>query len=256
MAGFLGMGSFAKEGKGVRKGESEKKRFFQFFDLYFLKFWKLLQLNLLFLIFCLPIVTIGPAIAALTKITRYYVEGKPVFLLSDFWDAFKENFLQGFIIGLIDAVLIAGSIQGFLYYMVKFHAGQWAYIILAVLTILVLVFVVFANFYVFLVSVTIKLKLFGVIKNAVMFIFIGARTNFLTLLFTGAVSAGCFLLLPYSVPIAILILFSTISLIANFNSYQYVYRFLIKPYYEENGIPNPYEPQDEDGEVIFQDTTV
>ena len=93
MAGFLGMGNFQKPGKGVKKEEPEKKRFFQFFDLFFRKITRLIQLNLLYLLFCIPIITIGPATAAMTKILRYYVEEKPVFLCSEFWAAFKENFV-------------------------------------------------------------------------------------------------------------------------------------------------------------------
>ena len=51
MAGFLGMGNFQKPGKGVKKEEPEKKRFFQFFDLFFRKITRLIQLNLLYLLF-------------------------------------------------------------------------------------------------------------------------------------------------------------------------------------------------------------
>ena len=54
MAGFLGFGNFQKPGKGVKKNEPEKKRFFQFFELFFRKLTKLIQLNLLYLLFCIP----------------------------------------------------------------------------------------------------------------------------------------------------------------------------------------------------------
>ncbi len=253
MAGFLGMGS-AKAGKGVKKEEQEKKRFFQFFDLYFRKFWKLVKLNLLFILFCIPIITIGPATAAMMKIVRYYNEEKPVFLFSDFLSAFKQNFAQSFVVSIIDAILVAGCVQGFLYYMVKFYAGNGWFIIPVIILVILSVVLIFANFYIFLVIVTVDLKLIAVIKNSVMFMFIGARTNFLTFIFVMAIAIPCFLLFPFSVPVLILIAFSTIAMIVCFNSFQYIYKFLVKPYYDQSGLENPYE-KDYDTEVIFQDRT-
>lgn len=252
MAGFLGIGNYAKPGKGVKKEQQEKKRFFQFFDLYFRKFWNLVRLNLLFILFCIPIVTIGPATAAMMKIVRYYNEGKPVFLFSDFLDAFKQNFLQSFLVSIINAILITGCFQGFIYYMVKFYSGNALYIIPVIILVVLSIIIIFSNFYIFLVIVTVDLKLIGVIKNAVMFMFIGAKTNFLTFIFTSIVAVPCFLLFPFSIPIIGLIGFSTIAMIVCFNSFQYIYKHLVKPYYDQTGIENPYEKVYDD-EAIFED---
>lgn len=57
--GFLGFGNYSKPGKGVKKGEPEKKRFFLFFELYFRKISKLIQLNLVFVLFCIPAIAVG-----------------------------------------------------------------------------------------------------------------------------------------------------------------------------------------------------
>ena len=81
MGGFLGFGNYEKPGKGVGKNEREKKRFFQFFDLFFRKLGRLVQLNLLYILFCIPVVTIGPATAAMTKILREYTLERPVFFV-------------------------------------------------------------------------------------------------------------------------------------------------------------------------------
>ena len=120
--GFLGLGNYAKPGKGVRKDEPKKKRFFLFFELYFRKFVKLVELNLLYLLFCIPVITIGPATAAMTKITRCYTLEKPVFLFSDFWDAFKENFKQGLAVGLIQLFFLVCIAVAFVFYFRR--AGQ------------------------------------------------------------------------------------------------------------------------------------
>ena len=73
-----------------------------FFDIYFRKFWNLIVLNILYVICCIPIVTIGPATAAMTKILRNYAREEHAFLWSDFWDTFKNNFWTAFVVGLID----------------------------------------------------------------------------------------------------------------------------------------------------------
>lgn len=60
---FFGLFNYSKPVRvSIRMG-LKKKRFFLFFELYFRKFWKMIELNLLFLVCCIPIVTIGPAIA-------------------------------------------------------------------------------------------------------------------------------------------------------------------------------------------------
>ena len=78
---FFGLFNYNKPGPGVDKGETNKNRFFHFFELYFRKFWKLLELNLLFLLCCVPIVTIGPAIAGFTYILRNYADERPTFMV-------------------------------------------------------------------------------------------------------------------------------------------------------------------------------
>lgn len=255
MAGFLGMGNFSRPGKGVKKTEPTKKRFFQFFDLYFRKFWNLVKLNLLFLLFCIPIVTIGPAISAMMKIVRYYNEEKPVFLFSDFWDAFKENFFQSFVVSLIDVAIGISCWYAFIYYMAKMYSTSGWFVIPVIIILLLAVMTVFANFYIFLIIVTVRLNLFAIFKNAIMFIFIGIKTNLLTLLFAGGILIGSILFFPITLPILLLITFSTTSMIVCFNSFQYIYKYLVKPYYIQSGLPNPYEPEEEN-EPIFTDSTL
>lgn len=74
---------YMREGRGVDKGPDERPRFIVFFDILFRKFWSLIKVNLLFVLACIPVVTIGPAIAGMTKILRI-MQGKsmPLFGLT------------------------------------------------------------------------------------------------------------------------------------------------------------------------------
>lgn len=254
MAGFLGMGNFAKPGKGVKKNEAEKKRFFQFFDLYFRKLGSLIKLNLLYLLFCIPVITIGPATAGMMKIVRYFNEGKPVFLFSDFWDAFKENFGQSFLMGILNALAAAAFTVSFAFYYAKLQES-WIYAILLVIIGILSIVWIMMNFYTYLLIVTVDLKFIPMLKNAFNLVVLGAKTNFFTILFS-AVALAAFMLIPVAGWIVLALFgFSTVAMIICFNSFQYIYRYLIKPYYDMNGLENPYEPK-EDDEPIFQDSTL
>ena len=253
MAGFFGFGNYQKPGKGVAKQQQEKKRFFQFWDLFLRKFTKMIKLNLLFLLCCIPIVTIGPAFAAMTKIARYYVEEKPVFLLSDFWDAFKENFWQALPVGIFHLAMIYVLWQAFLFYYVQAVNNAFFWILIAIIIIIAFL-LLFMSYYIYLIMVSVSLKLMQILKNALMFVFIGIRTNFLTFIFATGVMALSIFGMPLSIPVFLLIGFSMSALITVFNSRPYVYEFLMKPYYDYTGIENPYERPEAEEESVFEDT--
>lgn len=61
----------------------------------------LILLNLLYLIFCIPIVTIGPATAALHYVTLKYATNEEDRVWAPFIHSFKQNLKQGIIVGLI-----------------------------------------------------------------------------------------------------------------------------------------------------------
>ncbi|WMJ23128.1 DUF624 domain-containing protein [Paludicola sp. MB14-C6] len=253
MAGFLGMGNFTKPGKGIKKGADEKKRFFQFFDLYFRKFGSLIKLNLIFILFCLPIFTIGPATAGMMKVIRYYNEGKPVFLFSDFWDAFKQNFGQSFLMSIVNGIIASACYTSLVFYYGKM-LNSWGYAIpLGIIAILSVLFIMM-NFYTYLLIVTVDLKFIALLKNAFSMIILGIKSNFFTIIFTGLVVAICFIIPIGGWLLLAIVGFSTIGMIICFNSFQHIYSYLIKPYYDSNGLENPYE-KTEDTDSIFEDAT-
>ncbi len=256
MAGFLGFGNYAKPGKGVKKNGPQKKKFFQFFEVYFRKFGKLIQLNLIYVLFCIPIITIGPATVAMTKIARCFIEEKPVFLFSDFWDAFKSNFKQGLVIGLLDGLVTYCIIVAYIFYFQQALANNLYWLLLGVMTAFTLIFV-FANFYIYLMTATVNLKVLHLIKNAFLLAFLGMKTNFITFFFTALLVVPTVLFFPLTIPVMLVILYSTVTMITAFNSFQYIYKYMIRPYYFTNGLPDPYEEKEEETPetAIFEDMT-
>ena len=64
-------------GSGVAKNGPKKRPFFRFFEIFANKFWVFFQINLIYVLFCLPIVTFGPATAAMTALMRNTYLEKP-----------------------------------------------------------------------------------------------------------------------------------------------------------------------------------
>ncbi len=233
----------AREGKGVEKDAPKKKRFFIFFELYFRKFFKFIQLNLLFLAYCIPIVTIGPAVAAMTVVAKKMMQDRHVFLLSDFFDAFKDNFKQSFFMGLIDLVVLflCGTAITFYYHYDTQSMWIWVPFLLAVLTGILFLFI---NFYAFTMITTIRLKLRDIIKNALIFSVIGIKANLIIVLYM--VLLGLFLLImytPISVLFGILNVFSTLCFVIVFNVYPVIDRYLIQPQLQGKA-EQPEQPED------------
>lgn len=98
-------------------------------------------LNILWAICCIPIVTIGPATAALFYCTEHIVLDEDSYITKMFFKAFKDNLKQGMIIGIIMTVLGAViGCDGHILYHLHNTSKFWA--------ILAGIFLVAAAFYI------------------------------------------------------------------------------------------------------------
>lgn len=255
MAGFFGLFDYSKPGRGVDKNAPEKKRIFFFFELYFRKFWKLVTLNLIFVLFCIPVVTIGPAIAAMSKVLRDFANEKPVFLWSDFVEAFKKNWKQGLIMSIIDAVAFMLIVVSFMFYSHQAATNMIFYIPLF-LVVLIAFLGIMLNYYIFLMIPTLDMKLKDMLRNAFLLSILGIKTNLCTLFFTLVFTFACCYFFVFSLLIGIVLYFSTYGFIVVFNSYQYIEKYIIQPYYNQTGERRPdvyYFDEDDEDDVIFED---
>lgn len=98
-------------------------------------------LNLVFLISCLPIVTIGASVTALSYVTLKMKDGEEGYIVRTFFRSFRENFKQSTIIWLIMLMLavvmsldfmIIGSMEGTMAMVMKVLVGVGALIWLMV----------------------------------------------------------------------------------------------------------------------------
>lgn len=109
--------------------------FFQFLS----RVGDLILTNALFLVCCLPIVTAGASLAAMTKITQDIIHECDGGIWKTFWKAFKENFKQATIVWLVVLVVAVSLVCDLLLIMTYFEGTLAAvmYGLLAVLAVLV-----------------------------------------------------------------------------------------------------------------------
>ena len=108
------------------------------------------------------------------------------------------------------------------------------------------------NCYVYLQIVTVNLRLKGILSNAFRFAVLGFKTNICTVFFSGIIVGLCLWFFPYSLIFIVPIGFSTISMITSFNSFQYLQKYIIDPYYAAHPEEDPNR-RDEEEESIFSD---
>ncbi len=206
---------YQREGKGVGK-EENTPRFLQFFQILGRKFWYLIVLNMLYVVFCLPIVTIGPATAGLTKVLRNFAREEPAFLWGDFIEAFKKNFRQAFLYSLLDLLILAILLLDL---MAVANVPNKILMIVSLAAILfTLTVYIFMRYYIYNMMVTFHLTLWQLLKNA--FIFCWA-SFFRNLLLTIVVGGVLYLMIQYlSLPLLLFVLvflyFSFSGLLVNF----------------------------------------
>ena len=253
--------NYLKSGPGIAKDAPKKKPFFHCWELYFRKFWKLLQLNIITVLFCLPVITIGPALAGMTKVLRNYVLEKNSFIFHDFWKGFSQNWTKSLPVGLIDILLIISAISAVNVYPAmaeNAQSGGWIWYAFCIISISVTFTVLIMNFYIFPMIIATDLSFKNCIKNSFFLTCVALKKNLITLLCVAAVMAVLVLTLllnPYFLLLLIpLWAVSFIGFITMFNSYPIIQKYVINPYYEERGMDNPeydyMKPLDEDDSVF------
>ena len=180
--GFFGTSNYERPGKGVRKDEGERRRFFLFFELIWHKTPKIFVLNLLFVAFSLPLITMGAAFTGVAAVLYDISTRRGTFVWADFFDAFKRRFFASTVLWVLDlAIAYAVDFGLRFYYSVSNSVfslvGIFAISFVGILTL-------FANFYAFVMLARTELKLKEVIKNSVLLAIGGVWTNLITLLIT------------------------------------------------------------------------
>lgn len=251
----LDLFNYGKAGSGVRKNGPRKKPFFLFWEIFGAKFWKFFQINLIFFLFCIPVVTFGPAVAAMTQVMRKFTIGEPIFVFHEFKNAFKKNFKQSFFLGIFDIGLIVLIIFNLDFYAAAFQEGQGAENKLLLALSLSMAFIIYMmHFYIYPQIVALKLKMSQIIKNSFILMVAGIKRSVSAFFATAALVILMVLGFPYSVVALPLVPAAWMSFIATFCAYPVIQKYIVDPYYEARGEKNPeYARYDTEDEALFED---
>lgn len=249
------MGLFQKNyndsGSGVAK-TAKKKTIFRFFDQFSNKFWTLFKINLIYFVFCIPIVTFGPATAALTTLMRNIYLEKPQFIFHDFWEAFKKNFKKSLVIGIIDAIAIFLAVYSYFFYTLNIDTSD-TYWFMYALTMAAEVIFLMMNFFIYPQIVALNLNMGAILKNSLILAFVNIKGNLISLAFFIGYALLWLFFTPVMAFLSPLLPFAWLGLITIYGCYPAIQKFIINPFYEANGERNPEIPDYEYEESLFED---
>lgn len=223
--------NYNKEGRGVTRedvaSESPIKRFF---TEYFHRFWQLIFLNVLYLIACVPIVTIGPATAAMNYVCRNMTQGKPVSFFSDFVEKCKEHFKQGLAVGLIQVAVSVLLVTSFLSWTSSGWGATEAWRTAAVIVIFLVAYLFFfGSFYLYPMMVSFDLSVKNLFRNSFILAMTQLWRNLVILAVIAAMLFLTFLFWPISFPVALFLLFATVFFTSNALIYPVLVRLVATP---------------------------
>lgn len=253
---------YDRAGAGISKRAPKKKPFFEFWDIYGRRFWKMLALSLLTFVFCLPVVTIGPAITGMTKVLRQYTLDKNSFLWHDFIKGFTQSWKQSLLLGLADILCTISVICALVVYPGLADTNPdsaFFYYLLCAIAVGVGIVILMMNFYAFPMIAATDLSMKNIIKNSFFLTCLALKKNLITLLIIAVVilfSVAAFLVSPVSIILFPVWTLSFLGFVVMFNSYPAIQKYVINPYYEAQGRDNPeydyLKPLDPE-EALFTD---
>lgn len=216
---------YSKAGPGVDRNAPKKKGIPLFIETLSREFTTLLKLNLIFLVSCLPIVTIGPAIGAMTSVTLKMVRDKPVDIYYDFKQGFKKNWKQSLLLGILGGLITATIICAFLFYI---QLEGLVYYLMMFIIGMVAVIIGISWLYVYPMAVGVDLKLNEIIKNSLLLSIKYIKNSLIGFLICAVVIALTIMLAPMSIPLILVFSFSFCSFISSFCAWCGIEKDIIK----------------------------
>lgn len=150
----------------------------------------------------------GPASAAYSYINRCFTRGEHAWIISDGLDKFKENFKQGMLVVIIDAVVLVFGINAAHFYW-TFYISTHSFIWMLLTYIMALVFIIYTMMhpYIYQIMVTFECKIGAIYKNAFLLTLGKLPLNLLLTAVSAAVLAAVFIFFNPLIASLVLVIF-------------------------------------------------
>lgn len=220
-----------KPGPGITEAPPREgaKRFRYLFKTHL---EKMFQVNLVFVLFCLPVITIPAAVISLNRICfNLYFHGT-----CDIWNDFKEEFKAAFAGSLLYIIIGAAFVFMASWFCFIYSSSDITGIyilpgLMAAGCICVYLWLVLC--YGLAMQAVIDLPVRYILKNAFIFSFIEIKSNLLLIAFPGCLSYLCLIFLPYTMPVLLMIWFSSAQFLICAITYSPIERRVIAPFHNK-----------------------
>lgn len=197
----------------------------------------------------------GPMNVGCTYVLRNTVREEHVFIWHDFFGTIRKNLKQSIVFGVIDCVCIGAILYALPFYYT--YASTFAMQMLLVAMILITILYFVMRVYIYLMIVTFDLKYLKLYKYAFILTSAGIKRNIMMLVgvFTlFIISAYLFILLRgLGLMLLFVFTFAFAYLICVYCAYPVVKKYMIDPFYDEDG--NPKEAEHKETEAKEADAS-
>ncbi|MEG1874450.1 MAG: DUF624 domain-containing protein [Angelakisella sp.] len=220
--------NYNRPGPGIPKNAPKKTGVKLFFDIIGREFWALLALNLTYLLACVPLITIGPATTALSRITTMMVRDKNVYAWKDFWATFKREFKQSVLFGIPATLFVAAAVWINFGVLLSAAAKQ--------IDLLQMVFIFLWTFlgtsvgcFLFPLIANVTLPAFPLLKNSLLLVVLGKWRTLAAVAVNIIVVALAMLYFPLSIiPMLFLGYFSFLSYFTSFMVWPVIEKYVVR----------------------------
>ncbi len=208
------------EGPGIAKDAPKPTGLRLLWSVFGREWWELIKLNLLFLIFALPLVTLPAATIALAAVTLAMIEDRNVWLLKDFWAAFRSRFVATTALGLAFVALLCLSGLALVTYTNAVRDNLWFAPLMVVAAFITILLPIWASHFAVALVLGRSEPLGTILKVATIGFLARPLPGFLALAFVAALWGVHILFYPASVFMPVLVNFSLGALVMNFAVYR------------------------------------
>ena len=238
-----------KPGKGVEKRDYVP-RFELFWDLLWRKSWLMVKTNVLYLATSIlavifvwfgyiaiskgllatlkgatflaastlyfSVIGIGFIMPGFTFLSRYFARQRHVWILSDFFEQIRVNFKKGFILFVVDSVVLYLSIVAYALYGSLALSNNLMFVPLVILTAGLLIYFMM-HFYIYPILVTFDLDLKDIMKDSLLLTLAHLPLNLFILILISVISFFLYVVnITIGLYIAVIIGVALINFIVNF----------------------------------------
>ena len=235
-------------GSGVEKSSANRATFGRYWELFFNKFGTFFKINLVYFLFCIPIVTFGPATAALTAMMRNIYLERYQYIFSDLKQYYKENFKKSSGIGIVNVIMIELAVFVFEFWD-KFIGDEYSGVKIVLIAADILLLLV--SFYIYPQIAAMDLPLGAIIKNSVILIFLNPLREIIALILFVSYALLLLNFTIFTAPLLPLFPLAILGFTAVYCCYPAIQKVIIDPYYQKSGERNP-EIWETDEDAIFE----